>query len=74
MSLRKHKEPLLYDPEIEKTARSNRKATNVRKANERQARMAENMITPQELERRLAAERARWHAEQEAEKSTERGA
>ena len=67
MSLRKHKGPLLYDSEIERTARSNRKEAKARKANEQQARMAENMITPQEMERRLAAERARWQAEQEAE-------
>ena len=64
MNLRKHKGPILHDPEIEKSARSNRKLAKVRKAAERPEIMAENMITPQELERRLAAERDRWLAEQ----------
>ena len=82
MSLRKHKGPLLYDSEIEKTARINRKATNARKLKERQESMADHTFTQRQLEERLAherqemeramaerleAERARWEAEQAAE-------
>ena len=63
MILRKHKGPLLHDPEMEKTARSNRKKTK--------ARMANNMVSREEMERamaeRLEAERARWLEEQAAE-------
>ena len=66
MNLRSRKGELLYDPEIEKTAKSNRKKTKERMADERP-----DMVPRQELERiiaeRTVAERVRWIEEQRAE-------
>ena len=66
MILRKHKGELLYDPEIEKTARSNLKKTRERMADDRQRTFSREELE-QEMARRVEAERTRWLAEREAE-------